>query len=554
MTNLPNTMEEASEPTFFFDHPYPRYGLAASLADMPEDEWREVLDTPEHLLQRAARRIEEGLHRFRVHTTDDRDEDTTLRYQYVSNDKLSSGGQNAKKGYYISPHVVTGDRNVRYLIREARGFLEQFESKLNPHKSVDLKRSFAPFTTKLNEGSASLSNPKASQLEAVFSLVATVTPLKPAAQVDFTNQVMIPDLSLEGMIAFVRLFRAMQNSEVGHPLTLERSETSKRKRPPLFDGNYPDAPRSSVFGPVGLMGAIGQWAKRAGRLPDAAPVLDQMAGASVYLVSYDSNLMRQEPVGHHAARLAQTHNLPAIIDSLYWARFYKEADNKPDSPTKKNFHRMASRFLQLYTRPSFRDVLAFRVQYKPVFSPILSDFFMSEYQLDPDIVRSARAYGAYLNTVAYIIGKEEVEANEEKEGGGTGRDLYEAKARALAQLESTAMSARRPSALFAQLNVMAGRQANRDVPADAARFVEAVNTGEVAFDVAKDLILAYMRLRSDGSGSGGNGSSQDTGLDSDATSEDATSEDTASEDTSDSPLPDTIDADEVDDTGYVTGD
>jgi hypothetical protein len=497
------------------------------------------------------------LHRFRVHTTNDPKEDTTLCYQYVSNDELSSSGQTSSKGYYISPHVVTGDLNVRHLIKEARRFLEQLETELNPHKSVDLKRSFAPFTSQLNEGSASLSNPMASQLEAVFSLVATVTPLKPAAQVKFTNQVMIPDLSLEGMVAFVRLFRAMQNSEVRHPLTLERSETSKKNRPPrppLFDGNYPDAPRSSAFGPVGLMGAIGQWAKRAGRLPDAVPVLDQMAGASVYLVSYDSNLMRQEPVGHHAARLAQTHNLPAIIDSLYWAQFYNPDDNERNEKgeytnNRKNFFRMASRFLQLYTRPSFRDFLAFRVQYKPVFSPILSDFFMSEYQLDPDIVRSARAYGAYLNTVAYIIGKEEVEANEEKEGGGTGRDLYEAKARALAQLESTAMSARRPSALFAQLNVMAGRQANRDVPADAARFVEAVNTGEVAFDVAKDLILAYMRLRSDGSASGGNGSSQDTGSDSDATSEE-----TASEDTSDSPLPDTIDADEVDDTGYVTGD
>jgi hypothetical protein len=132
---------------------------------------------------------------------------------------------------------------------------------------------------------------------------------------------------------------------------------------------------------------------------------------------------------------------------------------------------------------------------------------MSEYQIDRDIVQSARAYGAYLNLVAFLIGKEEVEENEEQEGGGTGRDLYEAKARALAQLESTALSARRPSALFAQLNVMAGRQANRDVPPEAERFIEAVNTGEVEFDEAKDLVLAYMRLRSDG---GTSGSDEDT--------------------------------------------
>jgi hypothetical protein len=101
-----------------------------------------------------------------------------------------------------------------------------------------------------------------------------------------------------------------------------------------------------------------------------------------------------------------------------------------------------------------------------------------------------------LNSVAYHIARNEIEENEQKEGGGTGRTLHEAKTRALAQLESTALSARRPSALFAQLNVDAGRQANRDVPAEAERFLEATNSGEIDFDVAKDLVLAYMRLRS----------------------------------------------------------
>jgi len=242
---------------------------------------------------------------------------------------------------------------------------------------------------------------------------------------------------------------------------------------------------------------MGQWAKRAARLPEVRTVLEQMAGRPVYLVSYDSSLMRQEYIGHHAARLAQEHDVPKVIDSLYRARFYNDADNKPDSPNRKNFFRMASRFLQLYTRPAFRDFLAFRVQYAPIFSPIITDFIMSEYQINPDIVHSARAYGAYLNDVAFHIARQEVSENETQEGGGTGRNIYEAKARALAQMESTALSSRRPSSLFAQLNVMAGRQANRDVPAAAERFMEAVNTGEVDFDEAKDLVLAYMRLRAD---------------------------------------------------------
>ncbi|WP_028566885.1 hypothetical protein [Salisaeta longa] len=490
-------MEASNDSVLFFDHPYPRYGLAATLAQQGKtNSWQAALDNPKLLIRMAGHAVEAALGTFRLHTQDDLDEDRILRYRYLTADELETSGQKAAGGYYIAPHVVINDRNARYLIKEARGFLHELNQKIDPHASTDLKRSFAPFTTKLNEGTASLSNPKSTKLETVFSLVATLTPAKPAGQVDFTNQVMIPDLDLEGMIRFVQLFRDMQDSELKRPLTLQRKEGSKRKRPPLFDGNYPDAPRSSAFGPVGLLGAMGQWAKRADRLSEVAPILDQMAGRPIYLVSYDGNLMRQEFIGHHAARLAQEHNLPRVIDSLYRARFYNEDDNKPDSPTRKSFFRMASRFLQLYTRAAFRDFLAFRVQYETVFSSIITDFIMSEYTIDPDIVRSARAYGAYLNTVAYFVARDEVEQNKEQEGGGTGRTLYEAKARALAQLEGTALSARRPSALFAQLNVMAGRQANQDVPAEAARFIEAVNTGEVAFDEAKDLVLAYMRLRS----------------------------------------------------------
>jgi len=211
--------------------------------------------------------------------------------------------------------------------------------------------------------------------------------------------------------------------------------------------------------------------------------------------------MRQEQVGHHAERLAKKFDLASIVKGLYDVDFYKPEDNQLDSKNRQEFYRMASRFLRLYTPSAFQDFLAYRVQYHASFSQILSDYFMKQQEIDSGIVQSARAYGAYLNSVAYHIAREKVEENEEQEGEGTERSLYKAKiykakTRALAQFESTAMSARRPSALFAQLNVDAGRQSNRDVPAEAERFFEATNTGEISPDVARDLVLAYMRLRS----------------------------------------------------------
>jgi hypothetical protein len=497
MNQSPEPME-TDTPIFFFDHPYPRYGLAAALVQSEAGrEWKDLLDQPDALWTAAREAIREGLQRFRVHTNGDLDSDRELQYRWLSNDELESGGQKADDGYYIAPHVVISDGQAHNLIPKVRSMLEELQQKeVDPQSSVEMKRSFAPFTAKLNQGTKSLSYLKSTRLEAIFSLVATLTPLKPAAQVDFTNQVMVPDLDLPSMMRFVALFNRMTKSEMRGGLTRKRREGSQRKRPPLFDGNYPDAPPGNSFGPIGLMAAIGEWGSRAGETRWAGEVLEALAGKPIYLVSYDGDLMRQEQVGHHAERLAKKFDLASIVKDLYDVDFYKPEDNQLDSKNRQEFYRMASRFLRLYTPSAFQDFLAYRVQYHASFSQILSDYFMKQQEIDSGIVQSARAYGAYLNSVAYHIAREEVEENEEQEGEGTGRSLYEAKTRALAQLESTAMSARRPSALFAQLNVDAGRQSNRDVPAEAERFFEATNTGEISPDVARDLVLAYMRLRS----------------------------------------------------------
>ena len=504
----------------FFAHTYPRYGLAAAIVDQDVLDWKAALGDTERLLNIARGALQNALHRYRVHTASDLEDATTLKYRYLAADEVESSGQKAEDGYYITPHVVIDDQSARYSVKGVRSMIKKIEKGISPAKSAELKRSFTPFTTKLNQGTQSQSNPKSTTLEVAFSMVAAVTPLKPATQVDFTNQVMIPDLDLEGLITFVRLFERMQGSEMGDGLTLTRKETSNRKRPPIFDGNYPDAPRSAAFGPVGLMGAIGQWMKRADVLADeqkkARETLDAMAGNSVYMVSYDGNLMRQEYMGHHVARLAKNHNLPKVIQSLYRIRFYNADHNKPDSNTRATFFMLASRFLQLYTKPAFKDFLAYRATYETNLSPIIEEFFMEEYKIQRDIVESARAYGAYLNDVAYYAAREEVDKNKERDDGGTGRDIYDAKTRVLAQLESTAMSTRRPSSLFAQINVMAGRMSGRDVPAEAERFMEAVQTGEVDFDEAKDLVLAYMRLRKDTQDSSTKGDAEASDGDTDA--------------------------------------
>jgi hypothetical protein len=108
------------------------------------------------------------------------------------------------------------------------------------------------------------------------------------------------------------------------------------------------------------------------------------------------------------------------------------------------------------------------------------------------------------------------------------------------------------------LNVDAGRQANRDVPAEAERFLEATNSGEIDFDVAKDLVLAYMRLRSNaGSNSGSDSTASDWAPGKGAAAGD---EESSAGDASPGGDPSSSDAEAgddgampVDETGYVEG-
>jgi len=480
----------------YFDHPYPRYGLAAVLEhhDIKIDGLDPLPDKAE-LAKLAADYINVALHKFRIHTKDKpkKDADTKLRFRYLSKDELEESGQKAEDFYYLAPQIASSDSGARYLIKYSKNLEELLRDEENLGKSFELKRSFSPFTAKINEGVKSLSYPKGTTFEAAFILIATLTPNKPAAQVDFNNQVMIPDLPIKDLIQFVRLFEKMKGKETKNVFIRNLKAGNENYRPPIYNGNYPNAPQSPIFGPVGLVGAMGKWARRAGHRKETEEVLEKLVSRPLYMVSYEPSLFKQVHLGHHVVRLAKNYDLPNIISGLYHADFYNSEHNKRGNKSRQLFYEMASRFLQFYTAVSFQDFLAFRLEYPHSFSQILEDYFMSEKTISKEIVQSAQNYGAYLNKVAYIIGKEEVKNKD------TGRDLREAKAKVLAQLESAALSCKNAPALFAQLNVQAGRMSNMDVPSEAAAFIEATNAGEITLHQARDLILAYMRLRGDGS-------------------------------------------------------
>jgi hypothetical protein len=497
-----------------FLHPYPRYGLAVALADANLGT-HDLVENAEWIRELVAGAIDRALGRFFLRTLDDPALPgvTELLFDYLSETDLNPGSkykQDAKHGHYLAPHVATSN-NAAVAVEDARKLRDLLRSAAPLDKSIELKRSFAPLTSKVNNGRTSMANPKASLIEAACTAIATLAENKPGLYVNGINHVIVPDLPLrdvdgehEPLLDFVYLFADMRQSEMGQEtLTASLPEDKKEyRRPPLFSGNFPGAPRDVSLSALGLLAAIGGWAKRGevfrgdprGRF--AERVLEHLSRNPLYIVSYDGT--RQEHFGHHVVGLALRHQLADVLNSINRVTLHGTAGFQ--DPKWALFRTMTARFLQFFSPATFRDFLAFRAEYPSPFSPIFEEYFMRQTGISSDperrreLVHSARAYGASLNHAAYRAATAEREADEAKQVKKL-RSVDEYKSRILVQLESTALSARSPTALLAQLGGITGRLTGREVAHEGGTFMEAVATEEIPLETAKQLVTAFMRLR-----------------------------------------------------------
>ncbi len=520
MTSAPTLFDEVQPQAAPLDlplaHPYARYGLAVALVQSQ----LQVHELNEASLREAlAQSIESGLESFRMRTGDNPSRTRLLQFSPIpfadlqADASLIQSSGLAAKGIYILPTVVTTDGNAKDTWKNATEVVKKLRDGNAFDDREKFSRSFAPTTAKINNGTASQTEPKGSLLEIACALVTTLTPLKPAAWPG-QNTVIIPDLPIEELRAFVALFQRMLTSNLGGNLmeaqlkevkpvdeskpkrvskkpTKEAVVKSEFRRPRLHSGNYPYAPRdAAVFGTVGLLGAIGRWAREAKQTYDAERVLESLAGRPLYIVSYDK--ISQVRFGHHVVSLALNGRLSEMIDKLWLeTKLYSDLDSamtKRDAPSYQLFYLQTSRFLQQFSAPAFADFLATRAEYPSELRPLFEEYFQF---MDKEIVQSAGALGQWLNRTAYFVADGEVEAS----AGDRRGKVAKAKAKILIEFESAAMSAKSPQDLLFRLSTRCGRLLQDDAPSDAKRFMDAVASEEITQLAATHLLIAYMRLR-----------------------------------------------------------
>ena len=503
------------------DHPYARYGLAIALYgdklspdDLNEDQLRAAL----------IKAIESGLEHFRMRTGDEPPLERLLTFAPIPYSTLQSQAHLVQSaglalaGVYTYPSVVTIDKGAKDTFGGAVAVLQKLNAREKLTSTQPYSRSFAPTTAKINNQSNTPSPPKGTLLEMACCVVATLTPLKPAALSE-RNTAILPDIPLPEMLDFIELFERMSLSQVDGslmqaklpplaPAKEPKTTTAKAKtpavaakpksdyrRPRLHDGNYPFAPRdSAAFGAVGLLGAIGRWAKVAGEVERGKRVLDYLDGAPLYIISYDK--ISQVHFGHHIVRLSIEAGLSEMLDAFYretqlYASIEKSLINR-QSPPYQLFYLQTSRFLQSFSPPAFRDFLAVRAEYPTALKPLFQEYFLQDnMNISPQVVHSAGVLGQWLNRTAFFV------ADGEYETGASDRlaKIRKAKAKILVEFESAAMSAKSPQDLLFRISTRAGRLLQDDAPAESKPFMDAVASGEITQQDAVHLLVAYMRLR-----------------------------------------------------------
>ncbi|GAB3571440.1 hypothetical protein GCM10027578_29680 [Spirosoma luteolum] len=488
-------------------HPYLHYGYALFLAETNLEEGISLNENVSALI----RELEKALLDFRMKPTTSFVGMRSVKFGFCDEVKGDTGN-----GVFLAPSVIASDKAAGNLLKSCADWIADVKSeqakndgKVNLNKMTKASMSSTPTSGEyLSFGAtASRGKPALSIAENAFALLTSLTSIKPAmayktysqGKTERSNTTIIPAFdSIKDTVRFVKLFKMMRARYLQQDGAMiggvfqeknKKGEVIKESplRPKIYDGNFPHAPRSSALGPVALLGSIGAWAKEAEDTPWAIDVLESLKQAQMYVISYGK--AQSFRYNHYLVDLAKENRLSEVVDSLFYTELLnagpRTADNRNDYQVLDLF---TARFLLQFNRVSFRDFLAQRAEYPHKTSVLFTTYFDKMERVHPDVVQSAKALGRWLNYVAYRVAKDYKE-------DATKDDVRKQKAKVLVELESSTFAAKSGDALIAQAITRAGRLSGMDAPEEGSLFMEQTAAGSITLDQAKNLLVAFSRLR-----------------------------------------------------------
>lgn len=475
-------------------HAYLKYAMALLMEENNLSDEREIS------FDLIKREIGRGLDAFCVRPNENFEGKEYVNFCFVNEPNK------APLNIYLSPNAIATEMNASNLYKAAKKVCDSTKI-LDLEKKDKVTQSQIPtvgeFCAFSDSGNIGRGKPDASNLSICLGLITSTTPLKPCLQymsggngkVSTDNVCLIPDMDIPHLVDFINLFKRLRLQKLPD-LMVGKVEANKGKsnviykpkRPLLFRGNFPNAPRSSALGAIALLGVIGEMVKESDVSDLALNVLESFKGKNFYAFKYGDAQVYH--FNHYIIDLAKEGRLRSVVDCLYYVLLYNQGPRRTDNTIDyQKFDLFASRFLQLFNRPAFQDFLAFRAEYPSELEVLLKSYFIQMEHINEDVVMSAKALGHWLNLVAYKAAKKEISDNKSKE------KIREVKAKVLVELESSIFSAKSADALIAHTLTRAGRLSATDAPAEASLFIEKVACGDLPLEQAKNLLIAFSRLR-----------------------------------------------------------
>lgn len=437
---------------------------------------------------------------------------------FVDTDKPS----NKEDNIFMAPYVIVDDKSGVSLIKEINEVVKKLKEGKNNQK--DVKKTFFPiggdYTKFTDAGGATKSISKVSLKDYALILITGLTKYKPSMTVEVLEEIkgkrrkvvhticVLPDFNSSHTTDFIDIFKRIQMRGG------EFRKALPNGKPQIYNGNFPNAVKSKYLKMISILGAIGEVKKETEYSCKATNVFEALREGTLLMITSGGNGAEIVQFSHHIIDIAGKGNLRQIIDGLYYSRFYKfKGLHRTDgiSLIKKygiskdsidveyeKYDYYLSKFLILFNHYSFNEFISCRMEYPYKIKVLITKYFHSMEKVNLEIIDSAEALGSWINRAAFHVAKKEEcpSKNWEKMNDDEKQKTTEKKFKFLVELESSVFSASDGVNLISHTLARVGRLSGEDAPYEAKLFIKAVMSSEISVEVAKNLLIAFSRIKS----------------------------------------------------------
>ncbi|MBQ6751708.1 MAG: hypothetical protein IJR02_13215 [Bacteroidaceae bacterium] len=435
----------------------------------------------------------------------------------------------------VAPYVII-DTSEKKNLKNAYDYTIDIINKLNEGKENNketITKTIFPIGGEYFYPLAKTTKTNAKLTVSEYALIAitTLTEMKPCSSLlvkkdngkgqYLANTCLIPDLSISATKDFISVFRRrlVQTTKdlfIGN--VRKEGEKMYASLPQIFRGNFDKSSKSPYLKALTVLGYIGELVKDKEFSLKAQNVISELEMSPILLIKPIPPLKSADIIkfSHYIIQVAQNGSLNRIINSLYYARFYKykglkrtddgntykkhQIDDKEKSIDYEKYDYFTSKFLTLFNHFTFNEFLSCRVEYPLEIETLLTIYFTNMEQISIDIINSAEAFGAWINRCSFIAAMRESFSDKKYTDLNDNERLKvtEKKYKFLVELESSVFSSDNNRSMISNIITRVGRLSNTDVPQEAALFIKAVVEPSIDISTAKNLVIAFSRIYSKG--------------------------------------------------------